>query len=76
MIVRALVAMVALLAALPALAASEGGGPSTSELIWQAVNLAILAIVWCVAIPILIYISDRIHATSRFPAGYRGFARL
>ena len=38
-------------------------------------NLLILAVLWCVAIPVLIYISDRVHAASRYPASYRGFAR-
>ena len=36
-------------------------------------HLIILGTVWCVAIPVLIYASDRIHSASKLPASYRGF---
>ncbi len=39
------------------------------------VNLMLLAVLWGVAIPVLIYMSDRIHAAQRLPASYRVFQR-
>jgi hypothetical protein len=39
----------------------------------QPINLALLGGLWCVAIPLLIAASDRIHASNEIPSGYRGF---
>jgi hypothetical protein len=39
----------------------------------RTTNLLLLATLWCVAIPVLIYVSDRIHARSEFASSYRGF---
>ena len=36
-------------------------------------NLTILAVLWALAIPLLIYTSDRIHVGAKTAAGYRGF---
>ena len=36
-------------------------------------HLIMLATVWCVAMPVLIYASDRIHSGCDSPATYRGF---
>jgi hypothetical protein len=36
-------------------------------------HLIMLGTVWCVAIPVLIYASDRIHSGNQLPDSYRGF---
>ena len=38
----------------------------------QLMNLALLGGLWCVAIPLLVAASDRIHASSDHASGYRG----
>jgi hypothetical protein len=40
----------------------------------RGLHLALLAIWWCVAIPLLIYVADRLAASDQHPASYRGFA--
>ncbi len=40
----------------------------------QLTNLMILGSLWAIAIPLLIYVSDRIHADASVDATYRGFS--
>jgi hypothetical protein len=38
----------------------------------RPIHFLMLGVVWCLAIPSLIYASDRLHATRPLPASYRG----
>ncbi len=68
-------ALSSLLALLGAPAAFLGGERigAVSFIAPRLPHLAMLGAAWAVALPVLIYSSDRIHAGGKIPAGYHGF---